>query len=195
MKRIITLSLVCLSIFVQAQLAMSFTGSYNLGQGDLKDHYKNGMGIHTAIYYQFEESPWATSLNFGCQIFEAEDDFVATYKAMQQNILEFDYEIRSYAIPITLNAHYRFFKEHKLQVDLGMGAGLNVYVTNIKQVGDYFSDDIQEEKAQFMISPQLSIIYELCDDIAVILHGGYNHTFAEDKIHHFNTNLGILYQL
>ncbi len=195
MKHLLTILLVSLSFLVQAQLKMSFTGSYNLRQGDLKEHYQNGYGIHTGVFYQFEDSPWSSSLNLGYQVFNAEKDFEASYKAMQQSLFDFDYEIRTYAIPISLNAHYRVFEKQKLHVNLGMGTGVNFYINHIKQVSQHFSDEIQKEKAQFMISPQLSIVYGLFDDIALMLHSGYTHTFADDKIHHYNINLGILYHL
>lgn len=195
MKHLITIILVFTSFFVQAQFKMSFTGSYNWAQGDLKEHYQNGYGIHTELFYQFKDSPWSSSLKLGYQIFEANDNFEANYKVMQQNIFDFDYEIRTYAIPISMNAHYQLFKEYKLQVDVGVGAGVNFYINNIKQVSKHFSDEIKREKTQFIISPQLSIIYGLCDDISLILQGGYNHIFANNKIHHYNTNLGIIYYL
>ena len=180
----------------QSQLAMSFTGNYNLGFNDLGDNYNNGMGINAEVYYYFKNSPFALSLSIGSNLFNATDEYEQAYTDAQQNLIDnFEYELKTYSIPILFAGNYRFFREKKVQFSLGFSMGLYSITSKFKQSGKYTSDTRLNTNNEFGIYPHLGLMYEFYDGIGILVKGGYNQTFGTQSISYADIRLGVIYKI
>jgi len=190
--------LIITSLFSSAQskLAMSFTGNYNIGLNDLKDNYDNGIGINAEIYYYFNDSPFALSLSLGSNLFNASNEYKQAYTDAQQNRLDnFEYELKEYSIPILFSGNYRFFREKKFQISLGVGMGLYSITSKFKQIGEYTSDTQLNTDNEFGVYPHLGLMYEFSKGMGILLKGGYNQTFGTQSISYVDFRLGLIYQI
>ena len=198
MKVIITLFFLSSSFLLsaQSQLAMSFTGNYNIGLQDLQDNFDNGLGLTAELYYFFDDSPFAISLSVSTNAFYANEEYKQAYTAAQQNILDkFKYEITQYSIPILIAGNYHFFRNKKFQIGVGLSAGLYSLTHKFKQTSEHFSDTRLDTKNEFGAYPHASLMYEISDSIGLLLKGGYNQTFGTQSLSYTDIRLGLIYKI
>ena len=195
-------SFIIISLFLslisgaQSQLAMSFTGNYNMGLNDLKDNFDNGIGLSAEVYYYFNDSPFALSLSISSNVFKANEEFEKAYIDAQNNLFDnFNYEIKQYAIPILISGNYRFFRTKKFQPAIGISAGLYSLVHKFKQTSEHFSDTRINTQNEFGIYPHISLMYEIFDGIGILLKGGYNQTFGTQSISYTDIHFGLIYKI
>ena len=198
MKLILSILLI-FSIYIaqaQSQLAMSFTGNYNIGNQDLETSFNNGLGLNAEIYYYFDDSPFAVSFSIGTNSFLANDEYTKAYTDAQHNIIDgFTYKITQYSIPILLSGNYRFFRDKKFQVSVGLSLGLYSLTQKFKQTSSHFSDVRIDTKNEFGVYPHLGLMYGITDNIGIILKGGYNQTFGSESISYMDVRFGLIYKI
>ncbi len=197
MKIIFALLIISCSLIVQAQseLAVSFTGNYNIANKTINEKFKNGFGGSTEFYYSFDDSPLSVSLSFSLANFAATNEYLEAYKNAQQNILPFEYSIHYFSVPVLAAVNYRFLREKKFQPFLGIGAGLYTLVHKIKQTGNYTSDTQKDFSYKFGVYPHLGAIYNISDGIGVLFKAGYNQTFGDGNNSYTDLRLGIIYKI
>ena len=186
------------SIFsmAQSQLAMSFTGSFNIANEDLKTNFDNGFGGNVELYYFFKDSPLSLSLSLSINQFVAKDEYLSTYKESQNNTLDFSYSIDYYTIPILASVNYRFFREKKFQPSLGISAGYYSLTHKIKQKGNLTSDTNISPYHKFGVYPHASLIYAFSDNMGILLKAGYNVTLGgENNVSYTDLRLGLIYKI
>ncbi len=194
---LLTLSLTIWSISTQAQsqLAMSFTGNYNIANNDLNNHFENGIGGSAELYYYFNNSPFAVSINFSINQFNATPNYLKEYKSKQENIIDFSYSINYYTIPVILSVNYRFFCKKTFQPSIGIGAGYYSLTHKIKQKGEYTSDTKISPYHEFGIYPHIALIYAFHKNIGIFLKAGYNQTFNSYNTSYTDIRLGLIYKI
>jgi len=198
MKLIITLLFLSSSLLInaQSQLAMSFTGNYNIGLQNFHNNFENGLGLTAELYYYFDDSPFAVSFSVSTSAFYANNEYKQAYTEAQKNILDaFNYEITQYSVPILVSGNYRFFRTKKFQLAFGLSAGLYSLTHKFKQTSKHFSDTRLNTKNEFGVYPHLSIMYEIFDNIGVLLKGGYNQTFGTHSISYADIRFGLIYKI
>ena len=193
---VLLLILISYNSFAQSKLAMSFTGSYNLGMNDLHDNFENGFGINTEIYYFFNDSPFSLSFSIGTNVFNATDEYETAYTDAQQDIIpEFSYHINQYSIPLLFSGNYRFFRTKKFQPAIGISIGLYSVTDKFKQTSKHFSDTRLKTSNEFGAYPHISFMYKIATEMGIILKGGYNQTFGTKAIAYADIRLGLIYKI
>ncbi len=198
MKHLIIILSILLSTIVghaQSQLAMSFTGNYNIANQNLENHFKNGIGGSSELYYFFKKSSFAISLSFSINQFGATSSYLNEYKRKQENILNFSYSINYYTIPVLLSVNYRFFKDKLLQPSIGIGAGYFSLTHKTKQRGEFTSDTQIKPYHEFGIYPHASLIFNLYDNIGLLFKTGYNLTLNDNNISYVDFRFGVIYKI
>jgi len=197
MRLFFVLFIVSCSLIVQAQseLAVSFTGSYNIANKNIKDNFNNGFGGSTEFYYSFDDSPFSVSLSFSLVNFAATDEYLEAYKNAQQNLFPFDYSIHYFSVPVLGSVNYRFLRKKKLQPFLGIGAGLYTLVHKVKQTGNYSSDTQKDFSYKFGVYPHAGLIYDVSNGVGILFKAGYNQTFGDGNSSYTDIRLGIIYKI
>ncbi len=179
-----------------SQFKMDITANYSLPQStDFANNFQNGIGFTAEIHYFYKETGYSGSLLFGFNSFRAKNSYEEELKKTNTTIFEYDYELNYYTFPVMLSANYTFFNKKKFNVILSFGIGGNFIEYKQKQIGQYTSDTRKEYFNEFAIYPNMGFSYKFTKDMSVLLKGGYNMTFGDQKLTYVDIRIGIAYNI
>ena len=193
----ITIILILISsMSVFAQIKMDISANYNLPSStSFNGKFQNGYGGTAELFYFLNDSSLSISFIGGINIFRATKEYEQELEDSNPTLFEYDYRIDYYTFPVLLGANYTLFREKKINLRLGLGAGVQFMELKKKLIGKYVSDTHQEYFNEFAIYPNIGISYEISEAIDISLKGGYNQTFGELSLSYLNFGLGLQYEI
>lgn len=185
-----------MSVSLFAQWDMNISANYSLPLStEFSKNYQNGYGGDMEISYQFKESGFGMGIHFGLVGFRANKAYEQELVDANHTIFVYDYKINLYSFPLLAHARYTFFRDDNFHIIPDIGIGIEFMEKREKQIGKHTSDYNKHYSNEFTINPNISVSYNMVDDVAAILKVGYHQTLGMYELSYVDINLGVIYKL
>ena len=184
MKKILFITLALLGTLFVSQKAVAQASSYTsiewlvgIPTGALEEHTSNVSGRGAAFEYQQVVAPnISVGFNLAYSVFYEDKPF-GSYTSGSATLT--GYQLRyNNLFPISVNAQYHFDTGGPIVPYVGLGVGA-IYDLRNTDMGLY---TIEEENWQFLMTPDLGLMFKLSESVGMRLHVKYDYAFKASGV-------------